>query len=282
MIAQRLLYGFVVLTAAFVNKAKEDTPKVFTLETALEKFVTVFEKVYKVRVKWTDMKSEREEVKKHFDTKKFFLSVDMDHIQLGKPIPRDTIRTLLYANLYENKANKNQTYTVTHTTFRKEKTSRTLKQGFSVGFEVSGGVGFKEIFGLSTTVGTKFERETASTDTQTKLKTFAVATGVNLPPNRTVEVLWYASTATTDIPWTCNVTISGYFVMGIEPALQNTNVVILPAHYLALANKELEVVGPRHVHFQMSGVFTKVNVPESDIYTNDVTDILEGKIMETL
>uniref|UniRef100_A0A0K8RK67 Putative cytotoxin-like protein n=1 Tax=Ixodes ricinus TaxID=34613 RepID=A0A0K8RK67_IXORI len=279
--AQTLLYGFVLFTAAFAEKTKEDTPNVFNLEVAMKKFVGIFEKVYKVKVKWTDMNSEREEVKNLFATKKFFLSVDMDHIKMGKPIPRDTIRTLLYANLYENKANKNQTYTVTHTTVRKEKTSATVKQGFSLGLEVSGGVGWKEKFGLSATVGTKFERETASTDTTTKLKTFAVATGVNVPPNRTVEVLWFANTATTDIPWTCDVTISGYFVMGIEPALQGTQVLVIPANYLALANKELEVVGPRRVRFQMSGVFTKITVPESDIYTNDVTDTLEGKIMET-
>ncbi|KAM7309871.1 uncharacterized protein ISCGN_006854 [Ixodes scapularis] len=143
--------------------------------------------------------------------------------------------------------------------------------------QVSGGVGWKEKFGLSATVGTKYAKETASTDTQTKLKTFAVATGVNVPPSRTVQVKWYAKTATTDIPWTCNVTISGYFAMGIEPALQDTQVVVLPATYLALANKELEVVGPRHVHFQMSGVYKKVTMPESEIYTNDVTDILKAK-----
>ncbi|KAM7310473.1 uncharacterized protein ISCGN_007381 [Ixodes scapularis] len=114
----------------------------------------------------------------------------MDHIKLGKPIQRHTVRTLLYANLYENKAKKNQTYTVTHTTIRKEKTSTTVKKGFSVGLEVSGGFGWKEKFGLSATVGTKYDRETASTDTQTKLKTFEVATAVNVFPNKTVEVLW--------------------------------------------------------------------------------------------
>ncbi|KAM7309874.1 uncharacterized protein ISCGN_006857 [Ixodes scapularis] len=208
---------------------------------------------------------------------RYFLNVNLDQIKLGTPIERDTIQTLLYANLYENKAKRNQTYTVTHTTVRKEKTSTTVTQGFSLGLEVSGGVGWKEKFGLSATVGTKYAKETASTDTQTKLKTFAVATGVNVPPSRTVQVKWYAKTATTDIPWTCNVTISGYFAMGIEPALQDTQVVVLPATYLALANKELEVVGPRHVHFQMSGVYKKVTMPESEIYTNDVTDILKAK-----
>ncbi|XP_040068823.1 uncharacterized protein LOC115322016 [Ixodes scapularis] len=282
MIAQTLLYGFLLFTAALVKKTKEDTPKVFDLETAVKKFGKVFEEVYHVKVKWTDTKSEHEELKQHFATTKFYLQVDMDHIKLGKPIPRHTVRTLLYANLYENKAKKNQTYTVTHTTIRKEKTSTTVKKGFSVGLEVSGGVGWKEKFGLSATVGTKYDRETASTDTQTKLKTFEVATAVNVFPNKTVEVLWYANTATTDIPWTCNVIISGYFAMGIDRALQGTRILILPATYLALANKELEVVGARHVRFQMSGVFTKVNVPESDIYSNDVTDTLKGKIMETL
>ncbi|XP_040070189.1 uncharacterized protein LOC120843048 [Ixodes scapularis] len=282
MIAQTLLYGFLLFTAVLATKTKEDTPKVFNLDTAVKKFVKVFEEVYQVIVIWTDTTSEREELKQWVATKKFYLKVDMDHIKLGKPIPRNTIRTLLYANLYENKAKKNQTYTVTHTTIRKEKTSTTVKQGFSVGLEVSGGVGFKDKFGLSATVGTKYEKETASTDTQTKLKTFEIATGVNVFPNKTVEVLWYANTATTDIPWTCNVTISGYFAMKIDRALQDTNILILPATYLALANKELQVVGARHVHFQMSGVFTKVNVPESDIYSNDVTDTLKGKIMETV
>ncbi|CAN8012222.1 unnamed protein product [Ixodes pacificus] len=39
--------------------------------------------------------------------------------------------------------------------------------------------------------------------------------------------------------------------MGIDRALQGTEVLILPATYLALANKELQVVGARHVRFQI-------------------------------
>ncbi|XP_040077406.1 uncharacterized protein LOC115331861 [Ixodes scapularis] len=282
MIAETLLYGFLFCTAALAKNTEEDTTEVFTLDTAVQKFVRVFQDLYRVTVRWADTTGENAELAEHFATKKFYLKADMDHIQLGKAIPRDTIRTLLYANLYENKAKKNQTYTVTHTTSRKEKTSATVKRGFSVGAELSGSFGLKEIYGVSYSVSTKYERETASTDTQTKLKTFEVATGVNVFPNKTVEVLWYANTATTDIPWTCNVTISGYFAMGIEQALQGTYILILPATYLALANKELQVVGGRHVRFQMSGVFTRVTTPESDIYTYDVTDTLKGKIMETV
>lgn len=81
-----------------------------------------------------------------------------------------------------------------------------------------------------------------------------------------------------DFSWTCNVTISGYFAMGLKTPLENTNVVIIPAWYLALANKELTVVGPRHARFEASGVFTAITVPEFDIYTADVTGTLTDQI----
>lgn len=65
--------------------------------------------------------------------------------------------------------------------------------------------------------------------------------------------------------------------MGLKKQFQDTSVLILPAYYLAFANKELEIVGPRHTRFVASGVFTKISVPESDIYTNDVTNMVKNK-----
>uniref|UniRef100_A0A0K8RK52 Putative cytotoxin-like protein n=1 Tax=Ixodes ricinus TaxID=34613 RepID=A0A0K8RK52_IXORI len=278
MIVQTMLRGFILFTAAFISKAEEDTVKVFTLENAMKKFVDVFQEVYGVEVLWTDMKSERPEMKKLFATPKFQVKVERGPIKIGEIKTSSSTRTLLYANLYDNEANASQTYTVTHTTIRKEKSSYTVKLGFSLGTELSGGVTIEETLGVSGSFSIKTDKETAKTDTQTKLKTFAVATGVTVPPNRTVQVEWYATTAKKDFNWTCNVTISGYFAMGLRTPLENTKVVIVPAWYLALANKELEVVGPRHARFVASGVFTAITVPESDIYTSDVTGTLKDKV----
>ncbi|KAG0432632.1 hypothetical protein HPB47_020658 [Ixodes persulcatus] len=69
-----------------------------------------------------------------------------------------------------------------------------------MGIETSGGVPLKQVFGLGGTFGTKYNSETTTTDSQTKLKTFAVSTGVNVPPGRTVQVEWYASTAQSWTP----------------------------------------------------------------------------------
>uniref|UniRef100_A0A6B0U2A4 Putative cytotoxin-like protein n=1 Tax=Ixodes ricinus TaxID=34613 RepID=A0A6B0U2A4_IXORI len=70
MIVQTMLRGFILFTAAFVSNAEEDSVKVFTLKNAMKKFVDVFQKVYGVEVLWTDMKSERPEMKKLFATPK--------------------------------------------------------------------------------------------------------------------------------------------------------------------------------------------------------------------
>ncbi|XP_040068837.1 uncharacterized protein LOC120841901 [Ixodes scapularis] len=278
MTVQTMMCGLILFTAAFASKVEEDTAKVFTLEEAMKKFVVLFEKVYGVGVSWTDMKSEHQEMKRLFATKKFQVKVERGPIKIGEAKTSSSTRTLLYANLYDNQADASQTYTVTHSTIRKEKSSYTVKQGFSLGFEVSGGVTFKETLGLSGSVGLKYDKETAKTDSETKLKTFTVATGVSVPPNRTVQVEWYATTTKKDFIWTCNVTISGYFAMGLKTPLENTYVLIIPAYYLAFANKELQIVGPRHARFEASGVFTAITVPESDIYTTDVTDTLKDKI----
>uniref|UniRef100_A0A0K8RB13 Putative secreted protein n=1 Tax=Ixodes ricinus TaxID=34613 RepID=A0A0K8RB13_IXORI len=105
------------------QKTDVDTPKVFNLKTAMDKFIVVFEKVYNVKVKWTDMKSEHKELTEYFATKRFHLSVDLDHIKLGKPKQKDTTRTLLYANLYENKAKEKPNVQASRTPpFAKEKT----------------------------------------------------------------------------------------------------------------------------------------------------------------
>uniref|UniRef100_A0A6B0V998 Putative cytotoxin-like protein n=1 Tax=Ixodes ricinus TaxID=34613 RepID=A0A6B0V998_IXORI len=278
MIVQTLLCGFILFTAAFASNVEEDTPKVFTLQTAMKKFVNVFEEVYKVKVDWTDMKSENPKMKELFATKKFQIKVESGPITIRDGKESSSTRTLLYANLYDNQANASQTYTVTHTTIRKEKSSHMTKLGFSIGTELSGGLTFEETLGLSGSFGVKTDRETATTDTKTKLKSFAVATGVTVPPNRTLQVEWYATTTQKDFVWSRNVTISGYFAMGLTTELEHTKVLIIPACYLALANKELTLAGPRHARFEASGVFTKITVPESDIYTTDVTDTLKDKI----
>uniref|UniRef100_A0A6B0U2P8 Putative cytotoxin-like protein n=1 Tax=Ixodes ricinus TaxID=34613 RepID=A0A6B0U2P8_IXORI len=70
MIVQTMLRGFILFTAAFGSNAEEGTVKVFTLKNAMKKFVDVFQKVYGVEVLWTDMKSERPEMKKLFATPK--------------------------------------------------------------------------------------------------------------------------------------------------------------------------------------------------------------------
>ncbi|CAN8033108.1 unnamed protein product [Ixodes persulcatus] len=250
---------------------------VFNLTTALKKFVKLFEEQYKVKVNWTDIQSESEDMKNLFQTKKFYIQVEGGKVTMSDPETAPGNRSLLYANLYDNESNATQTYTVTHTTIRKEKSSLKVSKGFTLGIETSGGVSLKEVFGLGGTFGAKYNSDNTTTDSQTKLKTFAVATGVNVPSGRTVQVEWYATPAQSDIHWTCDLTISGYFAMGLKQDFQDTNVLILPAYYLAYANEELEIVGPRHARFVASGVFTKVFVPESDIYTNDVTDTVKNK-----
>ncbi|XP_042145957.1 uncharacterized protein LOC120841921 [Ixodes scapularis] len=277
MIVQMLLYGFILFTAAFALEVEETPPKVFNLTDALESFVKIFELAYPAKVKWTDMWSEREEMKELFPTKIFQVTVERGPITIGEPNANSSTRTLLYANLYDNEANARQTYTVTHTAIRKEKSSHTVKLGFSLGLELSGGFTFEETLGLSGSVGIKTERETAKTDTETKLKSFAVATSVTVPPNRTIQVEWYATTTQKDFVWKRIVTISGYFAMGLQNNMENTNVLILPVSYLALVNKEMTVVGGRHVQFEASGIFRTITVPESDIYTTDVTDALRDK-----
>ncbi|KAM7291038.1 uncharacterized protein ISCGN_027613 [Ixodes scapularis] len=225
------------------------------------------------------MNSNRTEMKTIFATEKFQVKVEMGPITISEANISSTTRSLLYANLYKNEANASQTYTVTHSTLRKEKSSYTTKLAFSLGLELAGGFTMQKTLGLSGSVSIKTDRETAKTDTKTTLKTFSVATGVTVPPNRTVQVEWYAVTTQKDFVWSRNVTISGYFAMGLKTQLENTNVVIIPACYLALANKGLEVVGPRHARFVASGVFTAITVPESDIYTADVTGALTDQIM---
>uniref|UniRef100_A0A0K8RK70 Putative cytotoxin-like protein n=1 Tax=Ixodes ricinus TaxID=34613 RepID=A0A0K8RK70_IXORI len=287
MIVQTLLCGFILFAAAFasdvegepnVEDVEENTPKFFDLENALKKFVEIFEKVYNVQVQWTDMHSNHTEMKNLFQTKRFQVKVERGPIKIGEVTTSSSTRTLLYANLYDNKANASQTYTVTHTSIRKEKSSYTVTLGFSLGTELSGGFTFKKIYGLSASVGFKFNKETGTTDTQTKLKSFSVATGVTVRPNRTVQVEWYAKTTKKEFIWTCNITISGYFAIGLKKPLENTMVLIIPVWYLALVNRQMEVVGPRHVRFEASGVFTRITVPESEIYTTDVTDTLTDKI----
>uniref|UniRef100_A0A147BFD2 Putative cytotoxin-like protein n=1 Tax=Ixodes ricinus TaxID=34613 RepID=A0A147BFD2_IXORI len=279
MIVQALLHGFVVFSAVLASNPEGNEPKVFNLTIALEKFVELFQKHYKTEVSWTDIRSEREEMKKLFETKKFYIQVEGGTVKMSDPKTGHGNRSLLYANLYDNESNATQTYTVTHTTIRKEKSSLKVTDAFTLGIEVSGGVSLKKVFGLSGTVGTKYNQETSTTDSQTKLKTFAVSTGVNVPPGKTVQVEWYATTAQTNIDWTCDMTITGYFALGLKKPFQDTSVLIIPASYLALANEELEMVGPRHARFVAKGVFTKVSVPESDIYTNDVTDTLKKKTL---
>ncbi|XP_042143907.1 uncharacterized protein LOC120841891 [Ixodes scapularis] len=278
MIVQMLLYGFILLTAAFVSRINENTPKVFNLEDALKKFVDVFRRVYKTQVKWTDLWSKRQEMKDLFATQKFQVSVQSGPITIGEPKPKEKISTLLYANLYDNEANASQTYTVTHSTSRKEKSSYTVKLGFSLGLVLSGGLTFEETLGVSGSVGIKTERETAKTDSKTTLKTFSVATGVTVPPNRTVQVEWYATTTQKDYVWRRKVTISGYFAMGLATPLKDTTVFVIPVTYLALVNPEMTVVGDRHVQFEAYGILRKITVPESDIYTTDVTGTLKDKI----
>uniref|UniRef100_A0A6B0V6M1 Putative cytotoxin-like protein n=1 Tax=Ixodes ricinus TaxID=34613 RepID=A0A6B0V6M1_IXORI len=279
MIAQALLHGLVVFSASLASDPQENEPKVFNLTTALEKFVKRFQKQYKTEVNWTDIQSESEDMKNLFQTKKFYIQVEGGKVTMSDPKTAPGNRSLLYANLYDNESNATQTYTVTHTTIRKEKSSLKVSKGFTLGIETSGGVSLKEIFGLGGTFGAKYTSDNTTTDSQTKLKTFAVSTGVNVPPGKTVQVEWYATTAQTNIDWTCDMTITGYFALGLKKPFQDTSVLIIPASYLALANEELEMVGPRHARFVAKGVFTKVSVPESDIYTNDVTDTLKKKTM---
>ncbi|KAM7290097.1 uncharacterized protein ISCGN_026769 [Ixodes scapularis] len=277
MMVQALLCGFLVFSVALASNLEEHETKVFNLTTALEKFVVLFEKQYKTKVDWTDIQSESQKMKDLFQTRKFYIQVEGGTVKMSDPKIAPGNRSLLYANLYDNESNATQAYTVTHTTIRKEKSSLKVSNGFTLGIETSGGVSLKKVFGLSGTFGTKYNSETTTTDSQTTLKTFAVSTGVNVPPGRTVQVEWYATTAQSNIYWTCDMTISGYFALGLKKPFQDTSVLIMPAYYLALANKELEIVGPRHARFVASGVFTKVSVPESDIYTNDVTDTLKKK-----
>ncbi|XP_040063222.1 uncharacterized protein LOC115322957 [Ixodes scapularis] len=277
MIVQALFHCFVLFSGALASNPEGNEPKVFNLTIAMEKFVKLFEKQYKTEVNWTDIQSESEDMKNLFQTKKFYIQVEGGKVTMSDPKIAPGNRSLLYANLYDNESNATQTYTVTHTTIRKEKTSLKVSNGFTLGIETSGGVSLKEVFGLGGTFGAKYNSDKTTTDSQTKLKTFAVATGVNVPPKRTVQVEWYATPAQSDISWTCDLTISGYFAMGLKKPFQDTSVLIMPAYYLALANKELEIAGPRHARFVASGVFTKVSVPESDIYTNDVTETLKKK-----
>ncbi|XP_040063234.1 uncharacterized protein LOC115314014 [Ixodes scapularis] len=277
MTVQALLHGLVVLSVALASNVKETEPKFFSLKTAMEKFVGVFEKQYNTKVNWTDMWSNSQEMKDLFGEKKFYIQVEGGTVKMGDPKTGSGARSLLYANLYNNESNATQTYTVTHTTIRKERTSVKVSDGFSLGIETSGGVSLKTVFGLSGSGGVKYNSDNTTTDTQTKLKTFAVATGVNVPSNRTVRVEWFATTAESDIDWTCDFTISGYFAIGLKEKFQDTYVLILPAYYLALANNEMEIVGPRHARFVAKGVFRKVFVPGSDIYTNDVTETLKKR-----
>ncbi|KAG0416142.1 hypothetical protein HPB47_006674, partial [Ixodes persulcatus] len=223
--------------------AKETEPKFFSLTTAMEKFVKVFEEQYKTKVNWTDMWSKTQEMKSLFETKKFYIQVEGGTMKMGDPQTGSGDRSLLYANLYDNESNATQTYTVTHTTMRKERSSVRVSNGFSMGVETSGGVSFKKLFGVGGTVGTKYNSDNTTTDTETKLKTFAVATGVNVPTRRTVQVEWFATMAESNISWTCDITFSGYFAMGLNETFEDTNVLIIPAHYLALANNELEIGG---------------------------------------
>uniref|UniRef100_A0A6B0V8P0 Putative cytotoxin-like protein n=1 Tax=Ixodes ricinus TaxID=34613 RepID=A0A6B0V8P0_IXORI len=275
MILQALLHALVVLSAALASNAKETKPKYFKLTDAMKKFVKVFEKQYKTKVNWTDMWSERPEMKRLFDEKKFYIKVEGGTIVMGDPKTDNGNRSLLYANLYDNESNTTQTYTVTHTTIRKERSSVRVTDGFSLGMETSGGLSIKEkLFGMAATVGLKYNTDNTTTDTTTKLKTFAVATGVNVPTKRTVRVQWFATTAKSDIDWTCDFTISGYFAMGLNETFQGNKVLIIPAHYITLANNKLKKVGPRHTRFVAKGVFKNVLVPGSDIYTNDVTDTM--------
>ncbi|KAM7298629.1 uncharacterized protein ISCGN_019207 [Ixodes scapularis] len=218
---------------------------------------------------------------KLFSTKIFYVSVERGPITIGEPKANSSTSTLLYANLYDNQANASQTYTVTHSALRKEKSSHTVKLGFSLGLELSGGFTFEETLGLSGSVGIKTERETIKTDTQTNLKTFSVATSVTVPPYRTVQVKWYATTTQKDFVWKRKMTISGYFAMGLKEKMENTKVLILPVGYLALVNKHMKVETGRHAHFEASGTFTSITVPESEIYTTDVTDTLRDKITTT-
>uniref|UniRef100_A0A6B0V9Q0 Putative cytotoxin-like protein n=1 Tax=Ixodes ricinus TaxID=34613 RepID=A0A6B0V9Q0_IXORI len=274
MIAQALLHGLVVFSASLASDPQENEPKVFNLTTALEKFVKLFEKQYKTEVNWTDIQSESEDMKKLFQTRKFYIQVEGGKVTMSDPKTAPGNGSLVYANLYDNESNATQTYTVTHTTIRKEKSSLKVSKGFTLGIETSGGVSLKEIFGLGGTFGAKYTSDNTTTDSQTKLKTFAVATGVNVPTKRTVRVQWFATTAKSDIDWTCAFTISGYFAMGLNETFLGTKVLMIPVHYLTLANHELKKVGPRHALFVARGVFKNVLVPGSDIYTNDVTDTM--------
>uniref|UniRef100_A0A6B0V8E1 Putative cytotoxin-like protein n=1 Tax=Ixodes ricinus TaxID=34613 RepID=A0A6B0V8E1_IXORI len=279
MIIQALLHCFVVFSAALASNPEGNEPKVFNLTIAIKKFVKLFEEHYKTQVDWTDIQSENKRMKELFETKKFYIQVEGGTVKMSDPKTGHGNRSLLYANLYDNESNTTQTYTVTHTTMRKEKSSLKVSKGFTLGIETSGGVSLKEIFGLGGTFGAKYTSDNTTTDSQTKLKTFAVATGVNVPSKRTVRVEWFATTAQSDIKWTCDFTLSGYFAMGLNETFQGYKVLIVPAYYLALANEELEIAGPRHARFVAKGVFTKVSVPESDIYTNDVTDTLKKKTL---
>uniref|UniRef100_A0A147BU10 Putative cytotoxin-like protein n=1 Tax=Ixodes ricinus TaxID=34613 RepID=A0A147BU10_IXORI len=281
MILQALLHGLVVLSVALASNAKETKPKYFRLTDAMAKFVKVFEGQYKTKVIWTDMWSETKQMKSLFEEKKFYIKVEGGTVVMGDPNTDSGNRSLLYSNLYDNESNTTQTYTVTHTTIRKERSSVRVTDGFSLGMETSGGLSIKEkLFGLAATVGLKYNSDNTSTDTATKLKTFAVATGVNVPSKRTVRVEWFATTAQSDIDWTCAFTISGYFAMGLNETFQGNKVLIIPAYYLTLANQELQKVGPRHALFVARGVFKKVLVPGSDIYTNDVTDTMNKTKMD--
>uniref|UniRef100_A0A6B0V857 Putative cytotoxin-like protein n=1 Tax=Ixodes ricinus TaxID=34613 RepID=A0A6B0V857_IXORI len=274
MIIQALLHCFVVFSAALASNPEGNEPKVFNLTIAIKKFVKLFEEHYKTQVDWTDIQSENKRMKELFETKKFYIQVEGGTVKMSDPKTGHGNRSLLYANLYDNESNTTQTYTVTHTTMRKEKSSLKVSKGFTLGIETSGGVSLKEIFGLGGTFGAKYTSDNTTTDSQTKLKTFAVATGVNVPSKRTVRVEWFATTAQSDIKWTCDFTLSGYFAMGLNETFQGYKVLIVPAYYIALANKKLEKVGPRHMRFVARGVFKNVLVPGSDIYTNDVTDTM--------
>uniref|UniRef100_A0A0K8RLP7 Putative cytotoxin-like protein n=1 Tax=Ixodes ricinus TaxID=34613 RepID=A0A0K8RLP7_IXORI len=105
MIVQTLLCGFILFTGAFASNVDESTPKVFNLKDALEKFCKLFHDVYGVKVLWTDMNSNRTEMRNLFATKKFQVKVEMGPITIGEANTSSSTRTLLYANLYDNEAN---------------------------------------------------------------------------------------------------------------------------------------------------------------------------------
>ncbi|XP_040066616.1 uncharacterized protein LOC120840264 [Ixodes scapularis] len=253
-----LLLLAICCTSRIVLQGAAANPLLFDLEETIQEFVDALPVKHGVKVSWWDMYGNNSELEWFkVRTRNNKILVQASPIKYGETKINSLQPKVIYTNWVHNEQPFNSmTTTVKRSTMHNTTHSLSTERAFNCGFELSVNAKLNKSVGIPANAFTKFNLTNLNSESHTETEKYSVKQVVTVPPLRSVKIEWLITDVFREIPWTADITVTGWFAVRYERRVNGA--FLWYYHVTKLRDPLFKRVGRGVMQFTTNGTFSSV------------------------